>query len=338
MGIGFISFDRNGHPKEVSRCITDQLKIPNDQLHKIAYIIPEKFFQDIFHDPGNIFEKGSFHDYRIWMTSYDGIQDYLFHISGVLSEEGLVESVWKPIHMAELNRFGEIENSVYTSIQVQELIKPYVPSIVFAKAREAVRSGQSEFPPESKMVTVLFADLIDFTASAEWLSSEQLVNMLNIAFNVVVNAIIRNQGSVDKFMGDAVMAIFENARDAVVAGMEIQTHFREVNIMREITNENPINIRVGINTGQVIFGSVGIRERMDWTALGDVVNIASRVESSSESGAVMITDNTYSFVQDLVTIKEKTYMDLKGKSFRVPVMSLASIRFERGKNEVILEI
>lgn len=333
LGFGFIIFNNQERVKKISKGLATKLRIPYAKIQKINYIFPKHFFQDIFHGEQSIFRAGDFANYRLWLTTFDGKKDLLFNISGYLTDEQEVSTIWQLVDLEELKRFGSLNPSLHDSIKVQEIIKPYIPPIVLKKAKEALLHGRREFEPESKVITVLFADLMDFTAQAEYLDSQELVNMLNIAFHVIVNSIMRNGGTVDKFMGDAVMALFEDADAAILAAMEIQTHFREVNEMRQLTGEQVINVRIGINSGRVIFGSIGIQERMDWTALGDVVNIASRVETGSEPGNVFITQDTYSLLQNLIEIKETFYWKLKGKSYDVPVMQLASVQFtRRGQN------
>ena len=140
---------------------------------------------------------------------------------------------------------------------------------------------------ESATVTVLFADIRSFTSLSETMQPQEVLNFLNDCFETLSTPVHENRGFVDKYIGDAIMALFdspgatdpEEANSAVQAAMSMQRALRAFNTRRAKDGDAPIAVGIGIHTGPVIIGTVGVESRMDLTVLGDSVNLASRLES-----------------------------------------------------------
>ncbi|MBP6816532.1 MAG: adenylate/guanylate cyclase domain-containing protein, partial [Burkholderiaceae bacterium] len=99
----------------------------------------------------------------------------------------------------------------------------------------------------------------------------------------------RNHGFIDKFMGDCAMAIFDDPANALLAAIDMQSHSEDINTLRSRAGQQTLKLRIGIHWGDVVIGNVGTAERLDWTAIGDVVNTASRIEKSCEPGSVLVS-------------------------------------------------
>jgi len=157
------------------------------------------------------------------------------------------------------------------------------------------------FENERKEVTVLFADIRSFTTIAEGMSAEDVVFMLNNFFNIMGKIIFQHNGILDKFIGDQIMAIFgliasENPApsDAIKAALEMQDAAEALKNKKNIQNKQGFEIGIGINTGTAIVGNIGFESRIDYTAIGDSINIAARLQQLAKGGEIIIGELTYS--------------------------------------------
>ncbi|MBP3621643.1 MAG: adenylate/guanylate cyclase domain-containing protein [Lachnospiraceae bacterium] len=185
---------------------------------------------------------------------------------------------------------------------------------------------------ENRDVAVLFVDIRGFTTMSEILEPEQVVAILNNYLNLTTDAIFKNKGTLDKFIGDATMAVFNSPFDledytfkAVCAAMDIVDGAKalEDKLMKEFGRS--IGFGVGVNCGPAIVGNIGCEFRMDFTAIGDTVNTAARLESNAKRGQVLISDMVYERVKDRVEVEEVGEIPLKGKSNGVFVYSVVSV-------------
>jgi PAS domain S-box-containing protein len=181
---------------------------------------------------------------------------------------------------------------------------------------------------ERQVCTILFADIRGFTGLAERYSPEALHRLINTYFRVMIDSITSHQGFIDKFVGDQVMAIFNShqdpARDALAAcnaALEIQARIAIVNRRRVAAGEPPLNVGIGMNTGEVLLGNVGSEERMDFTAIGDAVNVAARLQGMARQDPILIGEQTAS-VQRGHTVRDLGVHELKGRQAQARVFAL----------------
>ncbi|MCF8037640.1 MAG: hypothetical protein K9K62_12275 [Desulfobacteraceae bacterium] len=153
---------------------------------------------------------------------------------------------------------------------------------------------------ERRDVTVLFADIRSFTAIAERMPAEAVVEMLNAYFGEMVDIIFRNGGLLDKFVGDQLIGVFglvetekSASENAVVSAVEMQAAAREMMAARRQAGQEYFEIGIGINTGSAIIGNIGSSNRMDYTVIGDCVNVAARLEQMANGGEIIIGEQTY---------------------------------------------
>lgn len=180
----------------------------------------------------------------------------------------------------------------------QRLARYLAPSVVEqAAARAALTDG--EMLSEERHLSVLFADFCGFTTLAERLAPSEVAEWLNGAFEQLHHAIFLYEGTLDKYLGDAVMAVFgapleqpDHAERAVSAALRMQQLLAEFNAAHP--GRPPLRMRVGINSGKAVAGDIGSPVRREYTVIGDVVNVASRLESSvAEPGQIVIGPETY---------------------------------------------
>jgi class 3 adenylate cyclase len=153
---------------------------------------------------------------------------------------------------------------------------------------------------ERREVTVLFADIRSFTAIAERMTAEEVVHMLNQYFSVMVDIIFKNNGLLDKFVGDQLIAVFglvesdaNPPENAVRTALEMQHATRAIMERRRGEGQECFTVGIGINTGTAIIGNIGSSNRMDYTVIGDCVNVAARLEEMAEGGEIIIGESTY---------------------------------------------
>ncbi|MGN0367521.1 MAG: CHASE2 domain-containing protein [Wujia sp.] len=191
---------------------------------------------------------------------------------------------------------------------------------------------------ENRDIAVLFVDIRGFTTMSEVLEPEQVVEILNSYLALTTESIFKNKGTLDKFVGDATMAVFNSPFDlddyefrAVCAAWDIVQGgiALEGELMERFGRS--VGFGVGVNCGPAVVGNIGCDFRMDFTAIGDTVNTAARLEANAKKGQVLISDVIYERVKDRVEVEEVGAIPLKGKSNEVFVYSVTGIKGERAK-------
>ena len=205
----------------------------------------------------------------------------------------------------------------------------YIPKELLAKLESARAAGGVQ--GERRIVTMLFCDVQGSTAAAEKLDPEEWAEIMNGAFEHLIAPVYRYEGTLARLMGDAVLAFFgapitheDDPQRAVLAALE--TIERTVSYRKEVQRRWGVdfNVRVGINTGLVVVGEVGSDLRVEYTAMGDAVNLAARMEQTAEPGTVQISEATYRLVAPLFDIEELGGVHVKGKE--EPVQSYRVLR------------
>lgn len=191
-----------------------------------------------------------------------------------------------------------------------------------------------------KRITVMFCDVKSFTTISEKSDPEQLVNDLNELFNVMVNIIFENNGTVDKFIGDCIMAYWgepiaheDDAYMAVKTALEIKQKVRELAEKNEKEGKIPFDVKMGINTGEALLGLAGSEKIMSYTAMGDAVNVASRLESNcSKLGRdLLISKSTYDDAKDKIKVLEAGKISVKGRDEQIEVYEPTGIISQENK-------
>ncbi len=188
-------------------------------------------------------------------------------------------------------------------------LSKYLPPQVY----DSIFSGENDvrIATTRKKLTVCFSDIVGFTARVERMDEKELSHWLNTYLNDMADIALRYGGTLDKFIGDAVMVFFgdpqtsgerQDALKCVLMALE----------MRERARLMGIDIRIGINTGECTVGNFGSENRMDYTIVGRTVNLASRLESSSEPGQILIAESTFHLVKDCIQCKPRGQIHVKG--------------------------
>ena len=186
---------------------------------------------------------------------------------------------------------------------------------------------------ERRQITVLFADIAGSTAIAERLDPEDWTAIVSEAFALMNRTIERFDGTIARLMGDGVLAFFgapvaheDDPERAVRCGLEMAKAIDELGAKHRAQTGTPIQIRVGINTGPVVVGVVGTEKASEYTAMGDAVNVAARMQAHAAPGSVLMTAATYRFVAPLVDARDAGSLELKGKSDAVRAYEVSAVR------------
>ncbi|HDR06326.1 MAG TPA: HAMP domain-containing protein [Candidatus Coatesbacteria bacterium] len=181
-------------------------------------------------------------------------------------------------------------------------------------------------------VTVMFADIRGFTPLAERLPPEEVVAVLNAYLSFLTEPVFAYDGTLDKFMGDCVMAVFgapvdqdDHALRGILAALEMQGGIARLNEERAAAGLQTVRIGIGLTTGQAIVGSIGSEERLDYTAIGDTVNLASRLEGAAAEGQIIVNEEVYRLVRDCVVAEKLEPMMVKGKKEPVQAWNVTGL-------------
>ncbi|MBD2493600.1 GAF domain-containing protein [Nostoc sp. FACHB-280] len=202
-------------------------------------------------------------------------------------------------------------------------------------AEELLKLDDAKLGGDRKEVSILFSDIRGYTTLTENLEAEEVVSMLNEYFESMVEAVFKHKGTLDKYIGDAIMAVFgsplpleEHAWMAVQTSIEMRHRLHEFNQRRYAANKPRINIGIGINSDTVISGNIGSSKRMEFTAIGDGVNLGSRLESVSKQYGcdIILSDNTFKPCQEYIWARELDYIRVKGRNEPVSIYELVGLR------------
>ncbi len=194
-----------------------------------------------------------------------------------------------------------------------------------AALKEAEQADAPKLRGERKLVTIMFADISGFTALSETMDPEAVRDLMNACFETLVPVVEKYSGTVDKFIGDEIMALFgapvahENDPEcALRAALEMEGRLTTFNAQHGAD----LGLHFGINTGLVIAGDLGTKDRREYSVMGDAVNLAARLEGASERGEILVGPDTYRLTAPIFEFETLEPMSLKGKSKPVPVYQL----------------
>ena len=229
----------------------------------------------------------------------------------------------------EIGQLAGAFNEMATGLQEREWLKDMFGRFVSQEVAEAIRNGQVILEGESRLVSVLFCDIREFTDFSERHSPREVVKLLNDFLPLVVQAAQKNGGMVNKFGGDSTLIIFgapyevqDNAYKAVLTALEIRTAVRQLNVSLAERGET-FRVGVGINTGTALAGAVGPMERQEYTVVGNAVNLAARIDGLNKQ-----------FPDHDILISPWTYESLGEHRDKFNLVSLGHVQI-RGRNEPV---
>lgn len=208
---------------------------------------------------------------------------------------------------------------------------------------EKILGNKASLEGERKQVTVLFADVSGFTALSEKLDPEDVRALMNKCFEIIIEEVHRYEGTINQFAGDGVMALFgapvaleDHPYRAVNAALAIQKGLKTYGEALKKESGIDLRMRIGLNTGLVVVGSIGNDLRMDYTAIGDTVNLASRLQNLADPGKILISENTQKPVSGYFLTRPLGEVQVKGKS--EPIKAYEVIRASGARTRIDVEV
>jgi adenylate cyclase len=235
----------------------------------------------------------------------------------------------------ELEHLATAFNQAVRGLQERDQLKENFGKYVTRQVAEQILQGKPRLGGEMVPVTVFFADIRGFTSISEKMEPKALLDFLNLYFSEMVEVVLAQGGVVDKFIGDAIMAVFgapvphpDDALRAVRAALEMNRRLKGLN-QRFVDQGLPeIRVGIGMHSGTVVAGNMGHAERMEYTVIGDPVNLASRLEGmTKELGVeILVSEDTYLKVRDCVHAEPLHPIRVRGRQQEVMVYRLTEIK------------
>ncbi|MGM0441819.1 MAG: CHASE2 domain-containing protein [Elusimicrobiota bacterium] len=208
----------------------------------------------------------------------------------------------------------------------QRYVSTQVVDVLLEKPDQIKLGGQR------KLLTVFFSDIRGFTSMSEKLQPEEVVHVLNEYLTEMIEIVFKYNGTLDKFMGDAVMALWgapvkqdNHAHLAVKAAWEMKGALKKLQEKWVAEGKKTISVGMGINTGDVVVGNMGSKQFADYTVIGDNVNLAARLEENAKPGQLLLSESTYRRVKDIVKANKMSPMKVKGKDKPVEVYEVIEL-------------
>jgi adenylate cyclase len=218
----------------------------------------------------------------------------------------------------------EANKEVTTKNETLEALSSKLSKYLSPQIYKSIFSGEQnvEIASKRKKLTICFSDIVDFTETTDNLESEELTDVLNHYLTEMSAIALEYGATIDKYIGDAILIFFgdpeskgakEDARACVMMAVAMQGRMRELeNEWRNRGLDRPFRMRMGICTGYCTVGNFGSRDRMDYTIIGNEVNLAARLETAAEPGSILLAHETNALVQDMVLTEEQPPMEVRG--------------------------
>jgi adenylate cyclase len=232
-------------------------------------------------------------------------------------------SAWVPVESSDrLGQLTEGFNEMVRGLEEAVFVKETFGRYVSRPVLDEILAGNIQLGGERRTATVLISDLRNFTQMSEHFAPEHVVLFLNRYLDAMVDVLSTNGATIDKFIGDAIVAVFnvpvdqeDHAFRAVRAGTYMLKRLVDINLERRKAGDPLLDIGVGIHTGEVVAGNIGSTKKMEYTIIGDTVNTASRIEELNKrfNTRLLISEETYNLVADQVDARKMEPVEVKGK-------------------------
>ena len=218
---------------------------------------------------------------------------------------------------AKAEALAKSEEVVKISNQLAKYLSPQIHEQIFSGKQSA------EVKSSRKKLTIFFSDIVSFTDISDELESEEMTNLLNFYLNEMSQIALKFGGTIDKFIGDALMIFFgdpetkgpqEDAKQCIQMALEMQDLMSQLSgyWSKNYSLKKNLKIRIGINTGFCTVGNFGSLDRIDYTAIGSTVNLASRLESMADPGSILVSEDTFALVNNYFSFQKPKEVKVKG--------------------------
>jgi class 3 adenylate cyclase len=266
-------------------------------------------------------------------------------LGGLILAQQVARSIQKPLHILSdfahrigsgdltgrltlagrdvTGRLAEALNDMADGLQERDHVKEVFGRYIATQVSDEILKGQVNLGGDSRQVTILFSDIRNFTTMSEQMTPSQVVTFLNDYFSEMVDAVFEHDGMLDKFMGDGLMAVFgvfgdatDHPRKAVRAALRMKALLGKINGERAVAGKAPIAIGIGIHSDDVIVGNIGSRRRLEFTVVGDGVNVSSRLQTlNKEFGTtILVSETTFQALDDEFECRPMPEAPLRGRA------------------------
>jgi class 3 adenylate cyclase len=256
--------------------------------------------------------------------------DFSLNISPLRGKRGKKEGL--TLIFSDQSRERRLQEKMETVVEERRKIKDMFSRYLSEEIVQTLTDRPDLVRPggDKKRATIFFADIRGYTTFSETKSPEYIVDVLNEYFTQAVEVIIRHKGYIDKFIGDAIMAAWgvpiysemEDAVEAVACAVELQELVRSEKRTFFTGDASDLSVGIGMHTGDLVAGNIGSRRRMDYSVIGDTVNVASRLEGVAGKGEVIITENTRDLVGEHFKLEERKPVQVKGKEKPIHIFNV----------------
>lgn len=264
----------------------------------------------------------------------------LGHLAGRMSmvRTGNLDVTAQVFNLDTLGLVASDFNSMVEGLRQRAFLRDTFGRYVAHEVAEHILAGRVALGGETRFATVLFSDIRGFTRMSENMSPEEVVAFLNRYLELMVDCVVRHRGLLDKFIGDAVMAVFgvpvshgtpaEDARAAVACAMEMEEALQRFNQERLEAGQPAIDIGIGVHSGEVVAGNIGHPQRMQYTVIGDTVNLASRLEGmTKELGRrILLSQTTAELIGEGFDVEQLQTLSVRGRAQTVQVYGLRQLK------------
>lgn len=228
-------------------------------------------------------------------------------------------------------------NDMTEGLRKKEVMQDAFGKYVASEVVDMILQNPDESWLKGKIIdaTVMFSDIRGFTSFSEKRAPAEVVNVLNEYFTMATEVIFKYGGHVDKFIGDEIMSVFgaivhqeDHPAKAVMAAVALQNELKEMNRNKQKSEDAAIRIGIGISAGELITGNIGSNKRMEYTVIGDVVNLASRLTGLAGPDEIVISDSVYQRISDIVIAEQLEPVAVKGKAQPVLVYKVKGFRVD----------
>jgi class 3 adenylate cyclase len=242
----------------------------------------------------------------------------------------------------EVGELSRAFNRMIAGLRERERLRGTLGRYVSAPVAERILSEVDDLSlkGELRRITVLFLDVRGFTTMSERLQPPEVLDLLNEYFHIVVDKVQKHHGTVNKFIGDAAMCIWGAPRPletpeeaAVLCALEIQQAAMALSDRRREAGLVAVGLGIGINAGEAVAGNLGAAQRLEYTVIGDAVNLAQRLESQARAGEVLVSQSVHDRVAARVDLVAREPVKLKGKAQPVPLWEVVALKAKAGTTE-----
>ncbi len=263
-------------------------------------------------------------------TSNNMIQLYDIEFTHPDSKKSHINlTVRKPSHQTNTDIAQLV---VIEDITKEKRMKSTLTQYVTKEVAEQILNNELSLKGKRQKATILFSDIRSFTTLSEKSQPEEVVDLLNSYFDIMIDVVFKHEGTLDKFIGDAIMAVFgapitrpDDAHRAVKTAIDMIHELQRFNVTRSNKGLSTINIGIGISSGEVLAGNIGSEKRMEYTVIGDTVNLASRLESLTKDfpHKILLSESVYEEVKNDFDLEYLDEVLVKGKNTPVKIYGVS---------------